>query len=125
VLANETKKNALVQENLYVVNGNADSDGLSQAFPKRFTALVPKLKASDYDYIIFDMPVISPASVTSHMARFMDITLLVVESEKTGRDIVEQANAWLTEVGASVGVVLNKTHQYVPRQLDHEFLSQK
>jgi uncharacterized protein involved in exopolysaccharide biosynthesis/Mrp family chromosome partitioning ATPase len=117
VLANETKKSALVQENLYVVNGNSDGDRISQALPRRFTALVPKLKASDYDYIIFDMPVVSPASVTSHLARFMDITLLVVESEKTGRDAVEQANACLTEVGASVGVVLNKTHQYVPKPL--------
>ena len=117
VLSTETKQNALVQEHLYVANGSA-SDGLPQALPKRFSALVPKLKASDYDYIIFDMPVISPTSVTSHLARFMDITLLVVESEKTGREVVEQANAWLTEVGASVGVVLNKTHQYVPRQLD-------
>jgi hypothetical protein len=63
------------------------------------------------------MPVVSPSSVTSHLARFMDITLLVVESEKTGRETVEQANAWLTEVGATVGVVLNKTHQYVPKVL--------
>ncbi len=119
VLAHETKGKAMVQDNLYVVNGNSGGDGLSQAMPKRFTALVPKLKASEYDYIIFDMPVVSPASVTSHLARFMDITLLVVESEKTGREIVEQANAQLVELGASVGVVLNKTRQYVPKQL-HE-----
>lgn len=125
VLASDTKKNALVQENLYVVNGNAGSDGLSHALPRRFTTLVPRLKASDYDYIIFDMPVVSPTTVTSHLARFMDITLLVVESEKTGIEIVEQANAWLAEVGATVGVVLNKTRQYVPKQLHQEFLGEK
>ena len=125
VLASETKNDALMQENLYVVSGNAVQDGLSQALPKRFTTLVPKLKASEYDYIIFDMPVVSPSSVTSHMARFMDVTLLVVESEKTGREIVEQASAWLTDVGATVGVVLNKTHQYVPKQLHQEFLNGK
>jgi uncharacterized protein involved in exopolysaccharide biosynthesis/Mrp family chromosome partitioning ATPase len=125
VLTSDTKKNALVQENLYVINGNADSDGFSQMLPKRITSMVPKLKASEYDYIIFDMPAISPSSVTSHLSRFMDITLLVVESEKTGRETVEQANAWLTEVGATVGVVLNKTHQYVPKQLQQEYLSGK
>jgi polysaccharide biosynthesis transport protein len=125
VLTSDTKKNALVQENLYVINGNADSDGFSQMLPKRITSMVPKLKASEYDYIIFDMPAISPSSVTSHLSRFMDITLLVVESEKTGRETVEQANAWLTEVGATVGVVLNKTHQYVPKQLQQESLSGK
>ena len=125
VLAAETKKNALMGENLYVVNGNAGSDGLSQALPRRFTTLVPKLKASDYDYIIFDMPVISPASVTSQLARFMDMTLLVVESEKTSRESVEQANAWLKELGATVGVVLNKTRQYVPKRLQQEFMNGK
>lgn len=122
VLAGETKKDALVQENLYVVNGNSGDDRHSQAMPKRITALVPKLKASEYDYIIFDMPIISPTSVTSQLARFMDMTLLVVESEKTSREIVEQANTWLTEVGATVGVVLNKTRRYVPRGLHQEFL---
>lgn len=121
VLANETKKNALVHENLYVVNGSADGDRFSQAPPKRLTALVPKLKASDYDYIIFDMPGISPASVTAQLARFMDLTLLIVESEKTSLEMVEQANVWLTEVGATVGVVLNKTHQYIPKQLHQNF----
>ncbi|MGH7981157.1 MAG: hypothetical protein ACREE6_17410, partial [Limisphaerales bacterium] len=125
VLADETKKNALVQRNLYVVNGNTSDEGLCEALPKRFTTLVPRLKASDYDYIIFDMPVVSPASVTSHLARFMDITLLVIESEKTGREIAEQSSAWLTEVGATVGVVLNKTWQYVPKQLQEEFLNEK
>jgi uncharacterized protein involved in exopolysaccharide biosynthesis/Mrp family chromosome partitioning ATPase len=125
VLVAETKNNALIRENLYVVNGNAGGDGLSQALPRRFTTLVPKLKASDYDYIIFDMPVISPTSVTSQLARFMDMTLLVVESEKTSREAVEQANAWLKEVGATVGVVLNKTRQYVPKRLHQEFVNGK
>ena len=86
---------------------------------------MPKLKASDYDYIIFDMPIVNQTSVTSQLARFMDMTLLVVESEKTNREIVEQANTWLTEVGASVGVVLNKTRQYVPKRLDQEFVNGK
>lgn len=125
VLADETKKAGFIHENLYVVNGNANNEALPHALPKRFTALVPKLKASDYDYIIFDMPVICPTSVTSQLVRFMDLTLLVVESEKTSREIVEHANAWLTEVGATVGVVLNKTRQYVPGRLHQEFLSQK
>ena len=121
----ETKQNALVQENLYVVNGNAKSAELPGILPKRFAALVPRLKASDYDYIIFDMPPVSQTSLTSRLSRFMDMTLLVVESEKTGIEVVQKANTWLAESGATVGAVLNKTRQYVPERLHQEFLGDK
>ncbi|HEX7617923.1 MAG TPA: CpsD/CapB family tyrosine-protein kinase, partial [Verrucomicrobiae bacterium] len=124
-LAAETKQDALVQENLYVVNGNVHSTELPRILPKRFAALVPKLKASDYDYIIFDMPPVSQTSLTSRLGRFMDMVLLVVESEKTGIELVQQANTWLAESGATVGAVLNKTRQYVPERLHQEFLSDK
>ena len=121
----ETKANALVQEHLYVVNGNANSDELPRILPKRFAALVPRLKASDYDYIIFDMPPVSQTSLTSRLARFMDMVLLVVESEKSDREVVAQANHWLAESGATVGAVLNKTRRHVPARLHQEFLSEK
>jgi len=124
-LKNETKGDALVQENLYVVNGNSNSTELPGILPKRFGALVPKLKASNYDYIIFDMPSVSQTSLTSRLARFMDMVLLVVESEKTDREVVQQANIWLAESGATVGAVLNKTRQYVPERLHQEFLSDR
>jgi uncharacterized protein involved in exopolysaccharide biosynthesis/Mrp family chromosome partitioning ATPase len=124
-LTAETKQDALVQENLYVVNGNVHSTELPRILPKRFAALVPKLKASDYDYIIFDMPPVSQTSLTSRLGRFMDMVLLVVESEKTGIEVVQQANTWLAESGATVGAVLNKTRQYVPERLHQEFLSDK
>ena len=55
---------ALVQDNLYVATETTNNDRLPQALPKRFKHLVPRLKASDYDYIIFDLPPISQVSVT-------------------------------------------------------------
>jgi polysaccharide biosynthesis transport protein len=124
-LKTESRQDALMQDNLYVVNGNSNNNELPNALPKRFSALVPKLKASEYDYIIFDMPVVSPTSITSRLASFMDITLLVVESEKNDRDVIIHANQWLTVGGASVSVVLNKTRQYVPGRLHREFLNHK
>ncbi|HTV62054.1 MAG TPA: Wzz/FepE/Etk N-terminal domain-containing protein [Verrucomicrobiae bacterium] len=119
-LTSETKQDALVRENLYVVSGHSNGNGLPQALPKRFAALVPKMKASDFDYIIFDLPVVSPISVTLRVAQFMDMTLFVVESEKSDRDVVLQANDWLVKAGATVSVVLNKTHKYVPAKLLQE-----
>ena len=82
-LESEKRSGAMVQENLYVVTENAVSDKLPRALPKRFASLIPKLKASDYDYIIFDMPPVSPTSVTARLAGFMDTVMLVIESEKT------------------------------------------
>jgi Mrp family chromosome partitioning ATPase len=88
--------------------------------PKRFTNLVPKLKASDYDYVIFDMPAVSQISVTPRLARFMDMMLIVVESEKTDRDVVQRAAEMLTEARGHVGIVLNKWKNYVPHRIQQE-----
>ncbi len=124
-LKNETRDNALIQENLYVVTEDLKSDKLQRILPHRFAALVPKFKASDFDYIIFDLPPVSQTSITSRLARFMDMVLLVVESEKTSLGVVQQANSWLAESGATVGAVLNKTRAYVPAQLHQDFLNSK
>jgi succinoglycan biosynthesis transport protein ExoP len=122
-LVSEKRDEALVSENLYVVTEGSSSDKLSRVLPKRFASLVPKLKASDYDYIIFDMPPVSPTSVTTRLAGFMDMVLLVIESEKTEREIVQRANALLEQSKASVGIVLNKTRKYVPDRLQQDFQS--
>ena len=123
-LNSETKDYALVGENLYVVNGNSNNEELPRILPKRFSALIPKLKASEYDYIIFDMPPVSQTSLTSRLARLMDMVLLVVESEKSDREMVQQAKTWLNESGATVGAVLNKTRRYIPARLHQSFMDE-
>jgi polysaccharide biosynthesis transport protein len=120
LLEKEDREEAQVQQNLYLAahtSGNGKANG---ALRRRFNHLVPKLKASDYDYIIFDMPPVSQISLTPRLARFMDIVLLVAESEKTNADTVQRATALLSENQTTVGVVLNKTRRYVPRCLEQE-----
>ena len=114
------RESALVQENLYVVKESSNRDKLPAMLPKRFSHLVSKMKASDYDYIIFDMPPVTQISVTPRLARFMDMVLLVVEAEKTDRDAAQRAAALLSENRANVGVVMNKSRSYVPRRLHQE-----
>jgi Mrp family chromosome partitioning ATPase len=116
----EKRTNALVQDNLYVVSEHALDHKLLTNLPKRFKNLVPRMKVSDYDYIIFDMPPISQVSMTPRLARFMDIVLVVVESEKTDRQVVQSATTMLTESKANIGLVLNKTRTYIPRALQQE-----
>jgi Mrp family chromosome partitioning ATPase len=110
----ETKAGSQVQENLFVVTEASNSEKLTRALPKRFTQLVPKLKASDFDYIIFDMPPVSQISITPRLAGFMDMVLMVVESEKTDREILQRATDLLAQSKSHVGAVLNKTRNYGP-----------
>jgi uncharacterized protein involved in exopolysaccharide biosynthesis/Mrp family chromosome partitioning ATPase len=118
----ETRNDAQVQDNLFVVGADEKSEKLSRALPHRFNSLVPKLKASDFDYIIFDMPAVNQISITPRLAQFMDMVLLVVESEHTDRDIAKQAAVLLGDSHAHVGAILNKTRNYVPSRAHHEFL---
>ncbi len=121
VLKEDLRSGAQVQDNLYVASASESDGALIKALPKRFSQLVPKLKASDYDYIIFDMPQISQTSITTKLAGYMDIVLLVVESEKTSRSIVGEAAELLRESRANVATVLNKNQRYIPRWLHREF----
>jgi uncharacterized protein involved in exopolysaccharide biosynthesis/Mrp family chromosome partitioning ATPase len=120
----DVRENAQVQDKLFVVAEGSGGEKLSGVLPHRFSKLVPKLKASNFDYIIFDMPPVSQISITPRLAGFMDMVLLVIESEKTDRDLVQRAADLLAQSKANVGAVLNKTRHYVPRRLhqDREFL---
>jgi Mrp family chromosome partitioning ATPase len=118
----DTRNNAQVQEKLFVVGAEPSSDKLSRALPSRFNRLVPQLKASDFDYIIFDMPAVNQISITPRLAQFMDMVLLVVESEKTDKDLAKQAATMLAQGQTNLGIILNKTRNYVPSRAQHEFL---
>ncbi len=120
-LENETRTNALVHENLYVVSTGSTDRKLQKILPQQFSHFVPKLKASDYDYIIFDMPPVGQTSATAKVARFMDMVLMVIESEKTDRDVARRAAALLADANATVATVLNKRRNYVPSWLLQEF----
>jgi len=120
VLENEKRAAGLVQEHLYLASANEVTDKLTCVLPSRFTRLVPKMKASDYDYIIFDMPPVSQTSVTARLAGFMDLVFLVVESEKTDLEVIKRATSLLSESNANVTAILNKNRAYVPPWLHQE-----
>ena len=122
-LALETRECALVQQNLYVVSAGSPDERFQRILPRLFVSLLPRIKASDYTYIIFDMPPVSQTSITSRLASFMDMVLLVIQSEKTNRDAAQQAIELLALSKAKVGVVLNKTRKYIPERLHRETLA--
>lgn len=119
----DNAENAKVEPCLYVVAENSNMPQLSRNLPQRFMRLAPRLKASDFDYIIFDMPPVSQISITPRIAGFMDIVLLVAQAEHTDRESTQRAADLLAQSKAPVGVVLNKTRTYVPSLLHREFLT--
>ncbi len=124
VLERENESQAKVENNLYVVAEGTNGTKLPRIMPQRFNKIMPKLRASDFDYIIFDMPPVSPISSTPRLASFMDVVLMVMESEKTNRDVANQALELLADSKAHLGGILNKTKSHVPRKLEQDLLSQ-
>src|SRR2546421_1328975 len=105
-------------DNLYLATVTQSGNKSTHLGLKKFFALVPNLKASDFDYIIFDMPPINQTSPTIGLAALMDKVLVVVEAEKTHRDVVKRGYRELVGARADVAVVLNKTRSYGPNWLE-------
>ena len=112
---------ASASENLYLATvGSSTTGGLAPIGLKRFFDMMPNMKASDFDYIIFDMPPLHQTSPTWGMAAFMDKLLLVVEAEKNNRDVIKRSYRKLVAERDNVAVVVNKARSYVPKSLDGE-----
>jgi uncharacterized protein involved in exopolysaccharide biosynthesis/Mrp family chromosome partitioning ATPase len=112
---------ASASENLYLATvGSSTTGGLAQVGLKKFFDMMPNMKASDFDYIIFDMPPLDQTSPTWGMAAFMDKLLLVVEAERNNRDVIKRGYRKLVAERDNVAVVVNKTRSYVPKSLDGE-----
>jgi uncharacterized protein involved in exopolysaccharide biosynthesis len=86
---------------------------------KRFYGMLADFKASDLDYVVFDMPSLGGTSSTLPLAGFMDTVLLVVEAGKSDRDAVKRAYSQLA-AKTKVSVVFNKTRSYGPKWLEGE-----
>lgn len=114
ILEGTGREAAQVQENLYVVSlSNTQGGNRVGVVPRRFASLLPKMKASDYDYIIFDMPPVSQTSVTAKVAGLLDMTFLVVESERSTTEQTRRCTALLEESRAKVTAVFNRYHNYL------------
>jgi uncharacterized protein involved in exopolysaccharide biosynthesis/Mrp family chromosome partitioning ATPase len=112
---------ASAADNLYLATvGSPNTGGPAQLGLKKFFDMMPNMKASDFDYIIFDMPPLDQTSPTWGMAAFMDKLLVVVEAEKNNREVIRRSYGKLIAERNNVAVVVNKTRSYVPKWLDSE-----
>jgi uncharacterized protein involved in exopolysaccharide biosynthesis len=111
------RETALIGNNLYVAGGRENG---SEVFPTSMSRLVPKLKVSDYDYIVFDMPCVSRATITSKLAGMLDLVFVVAESEKDTQVTLKRACQLLAESNAPFRILLNKFRSYAPASLHQE-----
>ena len=104
-------------DNLYLATVNQPHAKPAQLGLKKFFAMVPNLKASDFDYIIFDMPPLTQTSPSVGLAALMDKVLVIVEAEMDNRDKVKRGYRELVAARSDISVVLNKTRSYGPNWL--------
>jgi Mrp family chromosome partitioning ATPase len=81
---------------------------------------MPHLVASDFDYIVFDMPPIGPTSPTLTMAGFMDKVLLVLDGDNTTREHLSWGYTELEKAKADVSCIFNKARSHAPRWVQGE-----
>ena len=103
-------------QSLYYASATArrDDSGISTFSPVHLYELMPHLEASEYDYIIFDMPPVDQTSRTLTMAGLMDKVLLVLDAENTSRDGLMWGYSELIKGRADVSCIFNKTRSHVP-----------
>lgn len=115
------RETALIGNNLYVAsNSGGDASGTAVLQPTHISRLLPKIKMSDYDYVVFDMPTVSPTSISGKLSGMVDLVFMVAESEKDTQKGLKRACQILAESNANYRVVLNKFKRYVPQWIDQE-----
>lgn len=103
-------------QSLYYASATArrDDSGLTTFSPVHLYELMPNLQASQYDYIVFDMPPIDQTSRTLTMAGLMDKVLLVLDAEHTSRDGLLWGYSELVKGRADVSCIFNKSRSVTP-----------
>lgn len=87
------------------------------AAPKSISAAIQNFLETS-DLVIVDLPPAVSADRAVALAHYMDFVLLVVESEKTNSAVAQRIVRRFNESDKQVvGVVLNKTHRYLPNWL--------
>jgi Mrp family chromosome partitioning ATPase len=106
-------------QNLYYANASSrrEEGGPAQFTPLHLHEMMPLMHASEYDYIIFDMPAIAQTSPTLTMAGLMDKVLLVLDAENTTREGLKWGYSELTRGRADVSCIFNKTRTRGPEWL--------
>ncbi len=101
-------------QNLFLAGGETPSSGVSAAGLRR---LMPELKTSDFEYVIFDMPPLGQTRPTASVAGLMDKVIVIVEAGANTRAEIRRGHRDLVDAGADISVVFNKAKAHGPKAL--------
>lgn len=101
-------------ENLFVASAvmNGGAGGFA---PMHLQELMPHFVRSDYDYIIFDMPMLDRISPTLAMAGLLDKVMLVLDADRTNRESLTWGYNELLRGRSDVTCVFNKVRSHAPK----------
>lgn len=94
-------------DNLYVITSGPTPPNPSELLmSKVFEELVERLKI-EYDYILFDTPSLGFVADAMMTMRISDINLIVIHSEYSKKEYMNDINKFIDEYGLKAGIVLN------------------
>ena len=104
-------------ENLDILSAGNRGQDESPEVLKAFSEIFPALRR-EYSFIICDLPPPLEHGWASGMAALMDGAVLVVEAEKTRREVADKVREALLEANSNIfGVILNKRRFHIPEWL--------
>lgn len=115
----DQSESAVVSKNLHslaVTGRNLAGASVVQSF----CDLIPKLRAADYDYIIFDLPPLSETSGAIRLASQMERTVFIVEAEKSSKEHLKRVRSLLGETRTQLSAVYNRARDGAPKILQSE-----
>jgi Mrp family chromosome partitioning ATPase len=97
-----------------VAAGSADPVKIQLNLERRFPKLVEEARRS-YDTVVLDAAPVTTSPETPPLAPLVDGVVLVVQSGRTKRQVVQRAMAMIGQFGGTLlGVVLNRKKYHIP-----------
>jgi Mrp family chromosome partitioning ATPase len=97
--------------------GNPDPASMQQLLARMFPRLLEQALAA-YTTVILDAPAVTIAPETAPMTPFVDGVVLVVQTGKTKREVIQRSiDAISQQEGTVLGIILNRKKYYIPEFL--------
>lgn len=119
----EAAKDAILSspvQNLDILSAGAPNGDPSEIFSSGGLPRLLDSAKKNYRFIVIDLPAVNKASWAVRLASLCDGVALVVEAERSRREVVQRVKEQLVESKANVlGVVINKRRFRIPGWLYH------
>lgn len=119
----EAAKDAILPspvQNLDILSAGAPNGDPSEIFSSGGLLRLLDSAKKNYRFIVIDLPAVNKASWAVRLASLCDGVALVVEAERSRREVVQRVKEQLVESKANVlGVVINKRRFRIPGWLYH------